>query len=99
METVFFQSFRVNISEKSQLLKIYMKKSQNDTMPYTTDCSHHTFGNDLDPNKNVYNNISKCNYYTDLQLNEEIGVVNGLSFIHSLKTNVHTIKDYILELC
>ena len=35
METVFFQSFRVNISEKSQLFKIYMKKSQNDTMPYT----------------------------------------------------------------
>ena len=35
METVFFQSYRVNISEKSQLFKIYMKKSQNDTMPYT----------------------------------------------------------------
>ena len=35
METVFFQSFGVNISEKSQLFKIYMKKSQNDTMPYT----------------------------------------------------------------
>ena len=35
METVFFQSFMVNISEKSQLFKIYMKKSQNDTMPYT----------------------------------------------------------------
>ena len=29
------QSFRVNISEKSQLFKIYRKKSQNDTMPYT----------------------------------------------------------------
>ena len=29
METVFFQSLRVNISEKSQLFKIYMKKSQN----------------------------------------------------------------------
>ena len=36
METVFFQSFRVNISEKSQLFKIYMKKSQNDTTPYTS---------------------------------------------------------------
>ena len=35
METVFFQSFGVNIGEKSQLFKIYMKKSQNDTMPYT----------------------------------------------------------------
>ena len=32
--------------------------------------------------KNVYNKISKCKYYTDLQLNEEIGGVNGLSFIH-----------------
>ena len=32
----FFQSFRVNISEKSQLFNIYMKKSQNDTT-YTTD--------------------------------------------------------------
>ena len=31
----FFQSSRVNISEKSQLFKSYMKKSQNDTMPYT----------------------------------------------------------------
>ena len=29
METVFFQSFRVNISEKSQLFKIYMKISQD----------------------------------------------------------------------
>ena len=35
METIFFQSFRVNIREKSQLFKIYMKKSQNDTIPYT----------------------------------------------------------------
>ena len=34
METFFFQSFMVNISEKSQLFKICMKKSQNDTMPY-----------------------------------------------------------------
>ena len=32
METVIFQSFRVNLSEKSQLFKIYMKKSQNDTI-------------------------------------------------------------------
>ena len=29
METACFQSFGVNISEKSQLFKIYMKKSQN----------------------------------------------------------------------
>jgi len=29
METVFFQSIRDNISEKSQLFKIFMKKSQN----------------------------------------------------------------------
>ena len=29
METVFSQFFRVNINEKSQLFKIYMKKSQN----------------------------------------------------------------------
>ena len=39
METVFFQSLKVNISEKSQLFKIYMKKSQNDTMPYTIDAN------------------------------------------------------------
>ena len=32
----FFYSFRVNISEKSQLFKIYMKKSQND-IHYITD--------------------------------------------------------------
>ena len=31
----FFQLFRVSISEKSQLFKIYIKKSQNDTMTYT----------------------------------------------------------------
>ena len=31
-ETGLFQSFRVNISEKTQLIKIYMKNSQNDTM-------------------------------------------------------------------
>ena len=37
METVFFQSFWVNISEKKkQLFKIYIKKSQNDTMTYTS---------------------------------------------------------------
>ena len=29
METVFPQFFRVNINEKTQLFKIYMKKSQN----------------------------------------------------------------------
>jgi len=67
-----------------------------------SDCCPHNFGNDIDPNKNVYNNISKCKYYTDLQLNEGIGGVNGLSFIHfnarSLKTNFHKIKGYILEL-
>jgi len=34
IETVFFQFFRINISEKTQLFKIYMKKSQNDTMAY-----------------------------------------------------------------
>ena len=31
----FFQSFTVTVSEKSQLSKIYMKMSQNDTMTYT----------------------------------------------------------------
>ena len=36
METVLFQFFSVNISEKTQLFKIYMKKSQNDTMTYTS---------------------------------------------------------------
>ena len=50
----------------------------------------------------MYNNISKCKYCTDLLLNEEIGGVNGLSFIHfnarSLKTNFHKIKDYIFEI-
>ena len=29
METVFLQSFRVNISEKTQLFKFYMTKSQD----------------------------------------------------------------------
>ena len=66
-----------------------------------SDCSPHNFGNDIDPNKNFYNNTSKCKYYTNLQLNEEIGGVDGLSFIHfnarSLNTNFHKIKDYILE--
>ena len=47
-----------------------------------SDCSPHNFGNDIDPNKHFYNNTSKCKYYTDLQLNEEIGGVDGLSFIH-----------------
>ena len=54
------------------------------------------------PNKNVYNNISKCKYYTDIQLNEEIGGVNGLLFIHfnarSPKAYFQKNKDYILEL-
>ena len=36
LETVFFESFWVNISEKTQLFKIYIKKSQNDTMTYTS---------------------------------------------------------------
>ena len=66
-----------------------------------SDCCPQCFGNDIDPKK-CYNNISKCKYYTDLQFNEEIGGVNGLSFIHfkarSLKTNFHKIKNYILEL-
>ena len=31
----FFQSVMVNISDKSQFFKIYMKTSQNDTMTYT----------------------------------------------------------------
>ena len=36
METVFFSPFfMVYISEKTQLFKIYMKKSQNDTRTYT----------------------------------------------------------------
>jgi len=47
-----------------------------------SDWSPHNFGNDIDPNTHLYNNTSKCKYYTDLQLNEEIGVVNGFSFIH-----------------
>ena len=37
-------------------------------------------------------------HYTDIQFNEEIGRVNGLSFIpfnaRSLNTNFHKIKDY-----
>ena len=47
-----------------------------------SDCNPHNFGNDIAPNNNIYNNISKCKYYTDLQLNEEIGGVNELTFIH-----------------
>ena len=35
----FFQFFRVNISEKTQLFKIYMRKSQDDTMTYTNVCN------------------------------------------------------------
>jgi len=35
METVFVQSFGINISKKKQLFKIYMKKSQNYTRTYT----------------------------------------------------------------
>ena len=35
METVFFQSIRININEKTQLFEIDMKKLQNDTMTYT----------------------------------------------------------------
>ena len=62
----------------------------------------HDFGNVIDPNKHFYNNTSKCKYYSDLQFNEEIVGVNGLSFIHfkarSLKTNFHKIKNCILEL-
>jgi len=38
MEIVFFQSFWVSQSEKTQLFKIYMKKSQNDTMTHTQAC-------------------------------------------------------------
>ena len=68
----------------------------------SSDCSPHNFGNDIDPNKTFYNNTSKCKYYIDLQLNEEIGGINGLSFIHlnarSLRNFFHKIKNYILEL-
>ena len=83
--------------------KLMDKRSQFNLNSFNySECSPHNFGNDIDPNKNFYNNTSKCKYYTDLQLNEEIGGVNGMSFIHfnarSLKTNFHKIKDYILEL-
>ena len=60
------------------------------------------FGNDIDPENNFYNNLSKCQYYTDLQFTEKISKVNGLFFIHfnarSLKKNFQKIKHYILEL-
>ena len=58
-----------------------------------SDCSPHNFVNDLDPNNNFYNYnflTSKCKYYTDLQLNEEIGGVNGLPFIH---VNARSLKN------
>jgi len=99
-ELVYENSSVEETYETYKLMDICSKFNLN-SLNYS-DCSPHNFGNDIDPNKNFYNNISKCKYYTDLQLNEEIGGVNGLSFIHfnarSLKTNFHKIKDYILEL-
>ena len=99
-ELVYENSSIEETYETYKLMDICSKFNLN-SLNYS-DCNPHNFGNDIDPDKNVYNNISKCKYYTDLQLNEEIGGVNGLSFIHfnarSLKTNFHKIKDYILEL-
>ena len=99
-ELVYENSSVEETYETYKLMDICSKFNLN-SLNYSN-CSPHNFGNDIDPNKNVYNNISKCKYYTDVQLNEEIGGVNGLSFIHfnarSLKTNFHKIKDYILEL-
>ena len=57
------------------------------------------FENDIDPDTNIYNNLtSKCEYYTDSKFTEKISKINGLSFIHfnarSLNKNFQKIKDY-----
>ena len=87
-ELVYENSSVEETYETYKLMDICSKFNLN-SLNYSN-CSPHNFRNDIDQKKKIYNNISKCKYYTDVQLNEEIGGVNGLSFIHfnarSLKT-------------
>lgn len=64
------------------------------------DYKSQTRTNDIDPDNNIFNNMSNnCTYYTDTIFNETVNVEGKISLIHfnsrSLYSNFECIKDYL----